>query len=75
VNLGETGLASGGADVFESPMHEEPLRLVPMDWRDRVVDELKLSNDQYRVRVEGDLDPASRFIFQGLMHRYDCDWG
>jgi serine protein kinase len=75
VNLGETGLASGGADEFESPMHEEPLRLVPMDWRARVVDELKLSNEQYRVRVEGDLDPASRFIFQGLMHRYQGDWG
>jgi serine protein kinase len=75
VNLGETGLASGGADTFESPMHEEPLRLVPMDWRAKVVDELKLSNDQYRVRVEGDLDPASRFIFQGLMHRYAGDWG
>src|SRR5690349_12587081 len=74
VNLGETGLASGGADEFESPMHEEPLRLVPMDWRARVVDELKLSNDQYRVRVEGDLDPASRYIFQGLMHRYQGDW-
>jgi serine protein kinase len=74
VNLGETGLASGGADEFESPMHEEPLRLVPMDWRYRVVDELKLSNDQYRVRVEGDLDPASRYIFQGLMHRYQGDW-
>src|SRR5690242_5500602 len=29
-NLGETGLASGSADVFESTMHEEWLRLVSM---------------------------------------------
>ena len=75
VNLGETGLASGGAPEFASPMHEEPLRLIPLDWRVRVIDELKLSNDQFRVRVEGDLDPASRFIFQGLMHQYKGDWG
>src|SRR5262252_648213 len=74
VKLGETGLASGSADEFESPMHEEPLRLIPLDWRARAIDELKLSNEQFRVRVEGDLDPASRFIFQGLMHQYKGDW-
>ncbi|HVU04089.1 MAG TPA: serine protein kinase [Polyangiaceae bacterium] len=75
VNLASTGLASGSADEFESPMHDEPLRLIPQEWRARVVDELKLSNEQFRVRVEGDLDPASRFIFQGLMHQYKGDWG
>src|SRR3954467_4058795 len=57
VNLAETGLASGSADEFESPMHEDPLRLIPLDWRARAIDELKLSNEQFRVRVEGDLDP------------------
>ncbi len=75
VKLAETGLASGSADEFESPMHEEPLRLIPLDWRARAIDELKLSNDQFRVKVEGDLDPASRFIFQGLMALYKGDWG
>src|SRR5882724_7915373 len=75
VKLGETGLASGSADEFESPMHDEPLRLIPIDWRPRAIEELKLSNDQFRVHVEGDLDPASRFIFQGLMQLYKGDWG
>src|SRR6476646_1964167 len=31
VNLAATGLASGAADTFDSPMNEEPLRLVPPD--------------------------------------------
>jgi serine protein kinase len=75
VNLASTGLASGSADMFESPMHEEPLRIIPLEWRDSAVEQLGLSNDKYRVRVEGDLDPASRFIFSGLMQRYQGDWG
>src|SRR5262245_49820369 len=75
VNLASTGLASGSADMFESPMHEEPLRIIPPEWRDTAVGQLSLSNDKYRVRVSGDLDPASRFIFSGLMQRYKGDWG
>ncbi len=75
VKLAETGLASGGVDDFESPMHEEPLRLIPPEWRARAIEELRLSNEQFRVRVDGDLDPASRFIFKGLMQLYNGDWG
>ncbi|HTA92321.1 MAG TPA: serine protein kinase [Polyangiaceae bacterium] len=75
VNLAETGLASGQADVFDSPMHEEPLRLIPQEWREQSIKKLGLSNEKFRVKVEGDLDPASRFIFQGLIKRYDGDWG
>jgi serine protein kinase len=75
VNLASTGLASGSADTFDSPMHEEPLRLIPLEWRDSAVEQLGLSNEKFRVRVEGDLDPASRFIFSGLMQRYQGDWG
>ncbi len=75
INLNGTGLASGGVDVFPSPMHEEPLRLIPMEWRAGAIETLRLSNEKYKVRVEGELDPASRFIFKGLMAKYDGDWG
>src|SRR6187399_2540512 len=75
VNLGNTGLASGEADVFDSPMHEEPLRLIPQEWREQAIKKLGLSNEKFRVKVEGDLDPASRYIFQGLIKRYQGDWG
>ncbi len=75
VNLADTGLASGEADVFDSPMHEEPLRLIPQEWREQAIKKLGLSNEKFKVKVDGDLDPASRFIFQGLIKRYDGDWG
>src|SRR5499427_4467417 len=71
-NLKDVGL--GQTDHEPCTMHEEPLRLIPPQWRDKVVAELGLSNDQYKVRVEGDLDPACRFIFKGLMDHYKGDW-
>ncbi|MFO0677142.1 MAG: serine protein kinase [Polyangiaceae bacterium] len=73
VNLAGTGLA-GEADRFPSPMNEEPLRLIPMEWRAKAIAELGLSNEKYKVRVDGDLDPASRFIFKHLMTKYGGDW-
>ncbi|HEX2733720.1 MAG TPA: serine protein kinase [Polyangiaceae bacterium] len=74
-NLKGTGLASGNDDEFDSPMHDEPLRLIPLEWRAQAFEKLGLSTDLFSVRVEGDLDPASRFIFQGLMLKYGGDWG
>ncbi|MCB9590812.1 MAG: serine protein kinase [Polyangiaceae bacterium] len=74
VNLGSTGLAGVDETEFPSPMHEEPLRLIPREWRTEAIRRLGLGNDRYRVRVDGDLDPASRFIFKELMHRYNGDW-
>jgi serine protein kinase len=74
VNLAGMGLSTLESERFPSPMNEEPLRLIPLDWRDKAILELGLSNEQYRVRVEGDLDPASRYIFQHLLTNYDGDW-
>jgi serine protein kinase len=75
VNLKGTDMVSGNAEEFESPMHEEPLKLIPPEWRDKAIDKLGLSNENFKVRVEGELDPASRFIFKHLMNRYQGDWG
>ena len=36
--------------------------------------QLGLSNDKFKVRVDGDMDPASRFIFKALMQKYEGDW-
>ena len=73
VNLEGTGLAGDEAS-FPCPMHEEPLRLIPLEWRSRAVKELGLGNDRFRVRVNGELNPACRFIFQSLLERYKGDW-
>src|SRR6187200_658049 len=42
VNLKTSGLAAGDEDQFDSPMHEEPLRLIPLEWRKKAVSELGL---------------------------------
>src|SRR3984885_2244528 len=40
VNLGGTALAGSSTDRFASPMNDEPLRLIPQDWRTKAVAEL-----------------------------------
>jgi serine protein kinase len=72
VNLKENGVSHNDTELC--PMHDEPLRLIPMSWRGRAVDELGLSNEHYTVKVEGDLNPACRFIFRQLLDRYKGDW-
>lgn len=75
-NLAGTGcVADDDDDRFPCPMHEEPLRLIPEEWREQVAADLALGNDHHRVRIKGDLDPACRFIFKRLMERYKGDWG
>jgi len=73
VNLREVGI-SAQEDSMPCPMHEEPLRLIPADWRPRAIRELGLGNEQFQVRVDGDLDPACRFVYKNLMQKYNGDW-
>jgi serine protein kinase len=73
-NLDDVGMAGAESASFPCPMHEEPLRLIPPAWRPRVVKELGLSSPQFNVRVDGDLDPACRYIFNRLMEKYGGDW-
>lgn len=62
------------ASVFPSPMHEEPLLLIPEALRQQVYDDLNRGQDgAYRVAVEGELSPPSRYIFRVLMDKYEGD--
>jgi serine protein kinase len=74
VSLESIGMQGNEQGRFPSPMHEEPLKLIPLAWRERAVRELGLSSEQFTVKVKGDLDPASRFIFARLLERYAGDW-
>ncbi|MGE3547825.1 MAG: serine protein kinase, partial [Kofleriaceae bacterium] len=67
---GQLAEHAGGAEIFHSPMHDEPLRLIPRDWREQTINRLKLGNDDYRVKIEGDVNPACRLIFKELMRHY-----
>ncbi|MEZ4366801.1 MAG: serine protein kinase [Kofleriaceae bacterium] len=68
---GELAELAGGSEVFHSPMHDEPLRLIPREWREEAIRKLKLSNDAHTVRIDGDVNPACRLIFKELMRRYE----
>jgi serine protein kinase len=74
VNLKETGLAGEG-DEMPCPMNEDPLKLIPEEWRDRAVKDLNIGMERFTLQVPGTLNPASRFIFRGLMEKYGGDWG
>jgi serine protein kinase len=74
VNLEDVGMAGGESARFKCPMHEEPLRLIPVAWRDRAIRDLELSSPQFQVKVDGELDPACRFLFNKLMEKYGGDW-
>ena len=64
----------GSVETFPCPMHEEPLRLIPQEWRPQVIKDLGLGNDRCAVSVEGDLCPACRYIFKEQMTRNRGDW-
>ena len=75
INLAGTHLVSGKDDTtFPSPMNEEPLLLIPPEWRPKAIQALGLGNDRIKVAPEGDVNPACRYIFQHLMDRYNGDW-
>ena len=65
---------TGGESVFRCPMNEEPLRLIPEQWRAQAFGDLGLHNDDKPLKVKGDLNPACRLIFRELMNHYDGDW-
>jgi len=65
---------TGGEEVFPCPMNEEPLRLIPADWRAEAFERLNLTRDDRPIKISGDLNPACRLIFRELMSYYDGDW-
>ncbi len=61
-------------EVMPCPMHEEPLHLVPAEWREQLVAELGTGRSGYAIPLEGDLCPACRFVYQELMTEHRGDW-
>ncbi|MFH1438607.1 MAG: serine/threonine protein kinase, partial [Pseudomonadota bacterium] len=54
---------------FPCPMNEEPLKIIPPAARAEFLRNL-LGDGAERVKIEGDLCPACRFIFRNLMIHY-----
>ena len=61
-------------DVVRSPMNQDPLVLLPLEQRQRVIDEINDELDApYTIRNEQALDPASEFYLDKLLAHYDDD--
>lgn len=77
-HVGDKELAQrilGTTEDYVSPMHEDPLKLIPYDFRKKFVEELNRGRKGgYRVAIEGDLSPPMQFIFDELMEHYEGDW-
>lgn len=67
---------TGGEAVFPSPMNEEPLRLIPEEWRAEALERMGIADDSKGrpIRIKGDVNPACRLIFRELMQHYGGDW-
>jgi serine protein kinase len=64
-----------GVDEFPDPMNEEPLKLLPEELRASFCEEIAKGRKlNYKVAIKGDLNPASRFIYEELMKFYKGDW-
>ena len=55
-------------------MNEEPLNLVPREWRSRVFAEISPPEKGYQIPDGTELCPACRFVFKELMQQYNGDF-
>ncbi|PSP73976.1 serine protein kinase PrkA, partial [Halobacteriales archaeon QS_3_64_16] len=61
-------------DVVQSPMNQDPLVLLPIAQRRRVIEAINEDLDApYTIRNEQALDPASEFYIDRLLEYYDDD--
>src|SRR5881392_1601539 len=59
---------------FPTPMNEDPLLLIPEEWREKVFVDLSPADSGFKIPTTGDLCPASRFIYRELMTEYKGDF-
>ncbi|MBI3833557.1 MAG: serine protein kinase [Planctomycetes bacterium] len=65
----------GRISIHPCPMHEEPLKLIPIEARKAVLGKLNEDlQEGQQIRVEGALDPFCRRIFDDLLLRHNGDW-
>lgn len=81
-------LPTGGDDGIythredECPMHEDPIKLIPQEIRNKMLKEInkiwveKNPNDEriYSLKCDGDLDPRCRLFMDLLLKKYNGDW-
>jgi len=65
----------GGETYEDCPMHEEPLHLIPNEFRPALLEQFngEERGDDFQVVIEGDLCPFCRQTFNERLDRYDGD--
>ncbi len=64
-----------GDVIVPSPMHEEPLLLIPEAARKDVLAALNANaSEDQQIRLYGEISPFCRKIYADLMEQYDGDW-
>ncbi len=66
-------LFPNGIEIVPSAMNDEPLNLIPLDIREKVLKDLGIDLDKYNIRLPYELNPSCRFIFRKLMEKYQGD--
>jgi serine protein kinase len=65
----------GGQTVFPSPMHEEPLKLLPLEIREEFLKGMNSALDHnMKVKIKGEVNPACRYILKQFMLKYNGDF-
>jgi serine protein kinase len=65
----------GKVHEHRCPMHEDPLKLIPVDARKAVLKKINEDLDEGRqIRIDGALDPFCRKMYDDLLIKYDGDW-
>jgi serine protein kinase len=60
---------------LDCPMHEEPLHLIPLEYRATLLGEINAGHTaEDRVEIEGDLCPACRFVYNRLLEQANGNW-
>lgn len=66
---------AGKLHVCPCPMHEEPLKLIPIEARREVLRKINEGlTEGKQVRIEGALDPFCRRMFEDLLVKYEGNW-
>jgi serine protein kinase len=62
-------------ELMSCPMHEDPLHLIPVEWREKVIHELMGgSSSGFEIPLGGELCPACRFLYREKMAELKGDF-
>ncbi len=61
-------------EVHWCPMNEEPLHLIPQQYRKEVLQQLNGTPHEYGLRVHKDLCPYCRYMYAQLLEQHSGDW-